>query len=128
MNDRIVGYALVFTGLLVIVLSAVSVYFVFTGRARPFELFDMPPLSIPLDALMVEPGSQRPSAQSGQGPQIELLDARAINEPINAMAHLFLMGFLGGAGGRIAGLGVKLSKPVVVKINKDASQDKQNRA
>lgn len=104
MTEKIVGYVLLIVGLISIVFSAMNVFFVFTGQAQPGELFNFSPVSVAL-----APGTK----------PVELVSARELNQTTNLTFHLLLMGFLAGAGQKIASLGVQLIRPIVVKLKEE---------
>lgn len=100
MSEKVIGYALLIVGVIVIVFAAVSVVTVFTGHAQPVQLFNFSAMSIAL-----APGAK----------PVELFSARDLNQTANITAQLFLMGFIAGIGEKLASLGVQLVRPIVVK-------------
>ena len=100
MTEKIVGYTLLGIGILGIIFTAGSVFMVFTGKILPIQLFNLPAITFSL-----APGTK----------PVELMTADAINQTSNIAAHLFLMGFLAGAGQKLASLGVQLVRPIVIK-------------
>ncbi len=100
MSEKIIGYSLLAVGVLVIIFTAGSVFVVFTGKILPIQLFNLPAITLSL-----APGTK----------PVELMTADAINQTSNLAAHLFLMGFLAGAGQKLASLGVQLVRPIVIK-------------
>jgi len=100
-------------GLFVIAAGAFSVYSVFTGGSEPFALFDFEGISIPLSAAI---GT---NAQGAELPNVDLVSAKILNSTSNVIAHLFLMGFIVSVGYRVAMIGVNLTKPIVVKVDKN---------
>lgn len=102
MTEKITGYSLLAIGLLLIVVAAFSVFIVFTGGAKPVQLFAMQGIAINL-------GPQLPSN--------EILPAAMLNDTSNLFAHLVLMGFLASIGQKFASLGIQLLRPIVVKLN-----------
>lgn len=93
MTEKVIGYSLLGVGVLVIVLAAVNVFLVFTGKIISIQLFNLPAITFNL-----APGTK----------PVELMTADAINQTSNLAANLFLMGFLAGAGQKLASLGVQL--------------------
>ena len=114
MSERVLGYVLLFAGLIIVVFAGFSVYSVFTKNSKPVDLFDFPPVSISADALISGAGLKQ-----GEAPQMELLPSKILNDTSNLLAHLFLMGFIAGIGSRIASIGVSLLRPIVVKLKSD---------
>ena len=102
MSEKITGYLLLATGLLVMLYSASSIYLVFTKKAPPIQLFSG-------DGIKVEiPGSKTSS---------ELIPADQLNEISNLSAHYLLMSFLLGVGFKVGTLGIQLLRPIEVKLN-----------
>lgn len=114
MTERVIGYILLAVGVVVILLSAINVYKVFSGAARPIKLFDFAgiginlptPSGVPTEAVQVK----------GQSSRVELLSSNMINDTANLAAHLFLMGFLASIGYKLAALGILLLRPITVKV------------
>ena len=105
MTEKIVGYTLLIIGIMVIVLSALNVYAVFTGQMLPVQLFHLSGISLDL--------SQYTGVKTKPA---ELVPAETLNQTSNLAAHLFLMGFIASMGQKLASLGVKLIRPIVVKL------------
>lgn len=109
MSERIIGYAFLIIGVVIILLSAFNVYFVFTGQAQPIHVFNFPAVSLDLGQTLGLP--------TGAGKPAELISGEMLNQTSNVFAHLFLMGFLATTGQKLASLGVQLVKPINIKIN-----------
>lgn len=110
MNEKIAGYILLVSGILVIAFAAWSVFSVFTKKSTPVQLFSFSGIS--LDASKLTGGAVPQSKDS----QMELIPSSLLNDTSNIFAHLFLMGFIAGIGHKIASLGVMLLRPVEVKV------------
>lgn len=122
MSEKVSGYSLLVTGLLVIVFAAFSVYQVFTSKAKPVQLFNFDSISINLGSLINAPDNATQeqmamveSARSKVKPT-EIIGKSMLNETSNIAAHLFLMGFIASIGQKIAGIGVMLLRPINVKV------------
>lgn len=103
MTEKVTGYLFIAVGVGLIAFAALSVYFVFTGRATPFALFNFDGVSIALDPKL---------------PEVEVFPADMLNSTTNTLAHLFLMGFIASVGTKIASLGTNLVRPIIVKVDK----------
>lgn len=114
MSEKILGYLLLVVGVLIIVYAALNVYGVFTKKAKPFDVFNLPGISLDLGGLV---GNQLPTGPA----KSELITPEILNQPLNLAAHLFLMGFIANIGFKIASLGVMLVRPIKVKLK--AKQD-----
>ncbi|OGM31580.1 hypothetical protein A3D00_02430 [Candidatus Woesebacteria bacterium RIFCSPHIGHO2_02_FULL_38_9] len=117
--EKVLGYFLILAGVITIIYSAVSVYMVFTKKAKPIDLFSFSGISI--DTIQLT-GNKLP--EGTPAPKTELIKPDLINETSNIAAHVFLMGFLGSVGYKIASLGVMLARPIIVKLRtKEVSID-----
>lgn len=120
MTEKVLGYILICSGLIAMILASLSVYSVFTKKSSPVKLFNFGPIS--LDASLLIPqdipeGAGDLLAQQSSGlPKAELLPANVLNDSANIFAHLFLMGFIVSVGFKIASLGAMLVRPVNVKL------------
>jgi hypothetical protein len=116
MTEKIIGYLLISTGLIIMVMSGFNVYSVFTKQTKPVQFFSFSGIGINPSQLV---GGQTPvqfQAQAGQAKSVEIISPEMINDTSNLFAHVFLMGFIVSLGYKIASLGVKLVRPVVVKL------------
>lgn len=118
MTDKIIGYILLVLGLLIIVYTAFDVYQVFTKQKDPVKLFAFPGISIDAGQFMPQDLPPELQAQLGsQKPQkMEMISGDVLSEPLNYSATLFLMGFIGSIGYKLASLGIQLIRPIVVKL------------
>ena len=115
MSEKIVGYALLSVGLVIILFAGFSVFQVFTNQSQPVQLFTMPGISIDMRQLL-----------SGAAPELadidlppmdqEIVSAEMVNKPLNLFAHVTLMGFIAGVGFKLAQLGVMLVRTITAKI------------
>jgi len=111
-SEKTVGYALLVIGLIAIFYSAYSVYSVFTGLARPFDLFAF-------EALRIDIGKFVLDAPSDQNLMQDIVPSEVLNTPMNYIAHLMLMGFLTSAGLKIANIGTNLIRPIKIKVKEE---------
>lgn len=126
-DTKIIGYTLLSMGIFVIVFSGMNVYQVFTRQATPINLFNFPGITVGLDQLA---GAELPAAQRQQlkesGNSVEIIPADVLNQTSNLIAHLFLMGFIGGVGAKIGKLGVYMIRPIrVILRNEDGKKAKE---
>jgi hypothetical protein len=109
MNEKILGYSLVILGIAVILFAGVSVYSVFTGRTKPFGLFNFPSISIDIP----------------QAGKTEVISARTLNDSSDMIAYVVLMSFIAGIGSRLSTIGAMLVRPINVKLKaREVKQDK----
>lgn len=120
MEEKIVGYLLIVTGLVVMILASLSVYSVFTKKSSPVNLFNFGPISLDASQLIPqdipEGAGEIVNQQSAQLPKAELVPANVLNDSSNIFAHLFLMGFIVSGGYKVASLGTMLVRPINVKL------------
>ena len=118
MTEKVIGYTLLAVGVLIIIFSAVNIFMVFTGRAQPVQLFHTSGISLDFGSLIS--AQLLAGARSNLPAQkTEILPAEQIDLISNLTVQVFLMGFLAGAGFKLASLGVQLLKPVVLKLKDD---------
>ncbi len=120
MNERVAGYILLVVGVVMILLSAVSVYLVFTKHSEPVQLFSGPGISLDLGSMiggnlnaLNNVGISNPKSQTKQA---DIIPAALLNDTSNLFAHVFLMSFLAGIGFKLASLGIQLLRPIVIKL------------
>lgn len=103
MENKIIGYLLVAVGVLVIFLTAFSVYNVFVNKTAPINIVSEETLfgqksdgPSALDALNISPSS--------------------LSYLANLSFHLLFAGFLINVGFRLGSLGTMLARPIVVDL------------
>lgn len=121
MSERIIGYALLVVGLILIFAPLWSVYQVFTGQKKPVQLFQFNGISLDPSQFM---NLEVPQELSDSGVKLEssskpqdIIPPNLINDTSNIFAHVVLMGFVASIGFRIASLGTQLMRPIIVKGN-----------
>lgn len=120
MSEKIIGYLLLILGIGIIIYSAISVYRVFTNKAKPVALFNFPPISLDLGSSLTASLPPELKQALNQQPlpsqKTEIFPAEILNSNMNIFAHLILMGFMASIGFKIASLGVMFLRPIVVKL------------
>ena len=126
MNEKISGYILLITGILVIILASWNVYSAFTKKSEPVKLFNFQGISMDITQLATNSMQQnlpeqfmkqiKSSVTSDTANKQEIIPAPVINDPMNYMAHVFLMGFIVSAGMKIAQLGTYLIRTIDVHV------------
>lgn len=117
MSEKVTGYLLLLTGILMIFGSLVGVYFVFTGRSQPYPVFDLPAITLDLSGLMEAEGQEAQQlAASGANLETELVKGDVLNKPLNFASYLLFMSFILNVGFKIASLGVQMVRPVKVTL------------
>jgi hypothetical protein len=105
-SEKIVGYALLILGVILILFSTVEMVTVYFGDAPPPKLFDLEDISISINPISTA-AATIPGSQLSQLP--------------NLIFWFFLMGFLLLAGGKISSLGVNLIKEIHVEVHDSAT-------
>ena len=119
MTEKILGYILIAVGVAVIVVSALNVYWVFTGQAQPVNPFNLPGVSLDFGGMAGGAEQQQALKESGATLKTELLAPDVVNQPLNYAAHLLLVGFMASVGFKLASLGVMLVRPIKVKLKEE---------
>jgi len=101
MREKIVGYLLLVFSIVVIIGTAINVYFVFTGQAAPVDVFGS------LGSLDLAPGMAQGNQENNLGASL------------NIFAHLALMSFIGSAAFKIGRLGTMMARPIKVNLNQE---------
>lgn len=117
MSEKATGYTLLLLGVVLIALALVSVYLVFTGRTKPYPLFSLSGISLDLSNLVTD---EAPENLPQNNLKTELLEAEAINQPLNLLTYLLLMGFVANIGFKIASLGVFFLRPIKVNLRAES--------
>ena len=99
-SEKIIGYALLTLGVILLLFSIFEMVTVYTGNASPPKLFELSDISLPLD----------------QGTNISLIQGAQLSQLPNLFFWFILMGFVLLAGGKIASLGVSMIKEIKVEI------------
>lgn len=130
--NSVIGYGLLLIGVFVMILSVFQVYRVFTKQAQPIRFFNFPAVKMDLASLAPQLDTSAldslkkqlnvgdiklPTSDAEVSPrkETELISAEVLNGPANLGVYLLFMGFLMNFGYRLAGLGIKLVRPIVVK-------------
>ena len=116
MSEKIIGYILLFAGVVIILFSGFSVYGVFSKKTKPVQFFTMG--SVPIEIPIAGQTANKEIDEAGINLPLE-----AIQDPLNSFAHLALMMFIGSVGFKIASLGTMLVRPVVVKLKSKESSN-----
>lgn len=121
-KDKLIGYFLLFTGLIIIISTLVWAVYTFTGQVKPHQVFNVEAPSIPL------PGANLSLDTSSLPPEI----AKSLNQtqakpasfkilPDNVFSNILNLGifyllamFVASTGSKIASLGVQLIRNIKV--------------
>lgn len=109
LSEKIVGYLLLFIGVVIILYSGINVYQVFTKQIDPINLFAFNGIGIDFSK-MIE--GAPPNANLTQ----ELVAPNVLNQPMNYIAHVVLMGFIGSIGYKLASIATMLVRPIHVTV------------
>lgn len=133
MAEKTTGYILLTIGLLLMTFATIQIVLVFTGRAKPMEIFNYdstadPTNSFDPQALMQQ--FQNPDGQTStipsSFPNVQLIDPKALNDILNLAVYFVIMQFLLSMGFKLASLGIQLLRPIVVQMkNRTLEQIKE---
>ena len=100
-SEKIIGYALLTLGVILLLFSIFEMINVYTGNASPPNLFNLSDISLP----------------TGQdGTNVTLIQGAQLSQLPNLFFWFILMGFVMFAGGKIASLGVSMIKDIKVEV------------
>ncbi|OGM20232.1 hypothetical protein A2955_01845 [Candidatus Woesebacteria bacterium RIFCSPLOWO2_01_FULL_37_19] len=125
MSERVLGYVLIVVGLIVIIFTAVNIYFVFTKKSEPVTIFNLPSISIDMSNLVGSEATPEQVADLKQSGKLktELISSDVLNRPMNLIAHILLMSFMLNVGFKISSLGINLVRPIKVNLREEKSSD-----
>ena len=126
MTEKVIGYLLIFTGVLVMLAATFNIYNIFILKERPVNLINMPSISLDMSNMVgAEVPPEQLEALKSQGKlTTELMSGEALNQPLNLAAHLFLVGFFLNSGYKLASLGVQFVRPIKVKLRESVVNSK----
>jgi len=107
--EKIIGYALLIVGVLIIFYSGFNVYQVFTKQTSPINLFEFKAIGLDFSKFAE---TAPPNADMTQ----ELVPSEVLNSPMNYVAHVVLMGFVGSVGYKLASIATMLVRPIKVTL------------
>lgn len=122
-SDKFLGYLLLFIGLLIIIVSTISVIRVLDGKVQAPEVFDIEAPTIPLPQygsnIKIPEGTNPPEGISTAQVQptggIKLIPDDVFNRILDISVYYLAMMFLASTGSKIAVIGVKLIKDLKVQ-------------
>jgi|WetSurMetagenome_2_1015567.scaffolds.fasta_scaffold159101_3 hypothetical protein len=100
-NEKIVGYALLFLGITLLLFSIFEMFNVYYGNATAPKLFELQDISLSM-------------GQSSTG--VSLIQGTQLSQIADLLCWFLLMGFVLFGGGKIASLGVNMIKDIQVQI------------
>lgn len=122
------GYFLLFTGVMIICIASLQVYGLYKGTVPIPQIFNFPGIKLDLAALqpkMDNSAIAEMARKAGVEVQIpetpameptEIFPAAMVNDSSNLGAFVFFMGFTVNVGYKVSSLGVKLIRPLYVKV------------
>ncbi|MDP3941893.1 MAG: hypothetical protein Q8Q49_06320 [bacterium] len=117
MNEKVVGYVLLLSGIIVMFGALIEVLLVFTGKTDPLPVIAIQAPKLSLDAFIPKlPSNALSGSLPSSNQSLELIPTKEFNKIINMSVTLFLMGFLLSFGYKIASLGVMMLRPISIKV------------
>jgi hypothetical protein len=105
-SEKIIGYALLTMGIILLVFSIVEMMNIYYGNSPPPNLFALQDISLS-------------TGQNGEG--VSLIQGAQASQIANLFFWSILMAFLLFAGGKIASLGVTMVKDIQVQVKEAIS-------
>ena len=129
MQERALGYFLLFVGICIMLFSLSQVYLLFTNRTSPYEVFKAPvsvqSLSLTREQIIADPTA----ATKLQSEMFSQILQKEMGKSLNLGATLFFMYFVMTFGYRLALIGVQLMRPIKVAVRSKSleSEHEQSR-
>lgn len=129
-NEKILGYLLLFIGLIIIIASTTYAVFILTGKTKPAKVYDVkaPEIPIPSASQALDLSSLQNSgipqqvldslkpAKQNQPTSIKILPDEVFSDLINMFIAYILVMILASAGSKFATIGIQLIKEIKVQI------------
>lgn len=131
MDDRITGYILLISGIVVMLFASIQLVLLIAGLVNPFRTFSFTEVfSTTVEAVNLDQ-EQSPQAQSqAANQQIQQMQEQAqdytgqmdinpkvVNDVLNFAVYFFAMAFAVNVGAKIADLGVRILRPTTIKVH-----------
>lgn len=125
MTEKFLGYTLLLLGIIIIIASAVSVFFVFTKQSQPATLFNFPGITMDLSQILAGnlPEQLRDSGMTLPPIKQEIVTSDMVNTPMNLIFHTIMMGFIASAGMKLAQIGTMLVRSIDVHLKESATKN-----
>ena len=112
-NEKVIGYALLLLGIILLLFSIFEMVNVYFGNSPPPKLFELQDISLPV-------------GQNASG--VSLIQGTQVSQLANLFFWFILMGFLLFAGGKIASLGVTMIKDIQIQIKESMSVPQETKS
>jgi hypothetical protein len=109
--EKIIGYALLTLGVILLLFSIYEMVTVYTGSASAPNLFNLQDISLPI---------------GDNGSNVPLIQGAQLSQLPNLFFWFILMFFVLFAGGKIASLGVNMIKDIKVEVKEALNPPKEN--
>lgn len=109
MIEKIIGYFLIFFGVMIIIFSGLNAFSILTKRSDPIEFVNKEIVSA------ISPSETLKNQVSLN--QMLNIDGETITLITNIGIHLLLLSFVMKAGFHLASIGTMLVRPIVVDVN-----------
>jgi len=125
MSERITGYLLLISGILIMIFAFFQIILVFTGKAQPIPIFSQK--TIDSQSILPDTSSLLNSLQQGGGnlqlPKVQLIDPETIDSFLNMLFYYLIMQFLLSFGYKISTLGTQMLRPIQVHLKNRVLKD-----
>ncbi len=110
-NEKLVGYALLVLGIVLLLFSMFEMINVYSGNAPAPKLFELQDVSLS-------------TGQNGAG--VSLIQGAQMSQLADLLCWFLLMGFVLFGGGKIASIGVNMIKDIQVQIRDSVTVPREN--
>lgn len=114
--DKIIGYLLLASGLIIVAVSASFVYRAMSGKMTPPRVFDVesPTITLPTTAVPqveVPEGFELAKPETSElPPKVKIIPDELLNGVVNISLFYLLMMFMASTGSKVADIGIKMLK------------------
>lgn len=112
MDNKIVGYVLLVIGILLIIITVINVFLVFTGSKKPYQFLNENASLAQFSMDIPETGGVPMNAVP-----ITINNNAQITKIINLVLYIIFAGFFAGIGYKLAMIGTNLVRPIIVKTD-----------
>lgn len=128
MDDRITGYVLLISGIVIMIFAVLQMALLAGGLVRPFqtfkftEVFSTTQRIIETQQDLTQGRTNNVITEERDGGSI-VLNPQVANDVLNYASYFFLMAFAVNLGGKLADLGVKMIRPTTIKVHPKNIED-----
>lgn len=128
-TDKIIGYILLFSGVLLILVALFLAFNLLTGKSKPPTVFNVeaPTINLPTNNLKLQlpentklPAGMTLSQDGSETPQgFKVIPDEVLNGSLNIGLSYLLFMFIASSGAKLASIGVSMVKDIKVTVKED---------